>query len=155
MTNKLLITISSFLLSSVFITACSQNSDGTMAEQAAPSGQVAGTSKVTGVGHSHPANKCTNSIQHTHPNGGGVHKHRYVCKPQMSSADAHKHPANKCTKSVSHAHPNGKGTHKHRYVCKATKKMSNAHVHAANAKTRSSRHVHPNGSKTHSHSYGK
>ena len=29
--------------------------------------------------HTHPANKCTNSISHTHASGAKTHKHRYSC----------------------------------------------------------------------------
>ncbi len=33
------------------------------------------------VAHTHPANECTNSVTHSHPNGGSAHTHNYACKP--------------------------------------------------------------------------
>lgn len=33
------------------------------------------------VAHTHPANECTRSVTHSHPNGGAAHTHNYACKP--------------------------------------------------------------------------
>lgn len=152
MTNKFLLSLGTALLSSVFMTACSQQSQNEV--------MVADPAPVpAGVAHTHSANECTNSISHTHPNGGNAHKHRYSCKPNKKAmgANAHSHPANRCTRTVSHSHPNGKGTHKHRYSCqnRSAGVNPNAHTHPANSMTRSVRHTHPNGARKHSHHYGR
>ncbi len=129
--------------------------------------------------HRHPANKCTRSISHAHPNGKRTHSHKYSCKGNGISrvdndmlrkaqqklsaygmrhgANQHRHPANKCTRSISHAHPNGKRKHSHKYSCKGNgmrKSNGNGHVHPANSRTRSIKHYHPNGARKHSHHYG-
>lgn len=65
--------------------------------------------------HKHPANKCTKSVMHAHPNGKGKHAHRYSCQgggQQANTGQGHLHPANSMTNSVRHSHPNG-GTRKH------------------------------------------
>jgi len=153
MTNKFLFSMGTVVLSSVLISACSQQSQNEEVMVAAD--PVA----AVGVAHTHPANECTNSISHTHPNGGNAHKHHYSCNPNKRAmgANAHIHPANKCTRSISHSHPNGKGTHKHHYSCqsKGPRVNPNAHVHPANSLTRSVRHTHPNGANKHNHHYGR
>lgn len=142
-----------------------------------PTTYTAYTPKATGH-HTHPANKCTRSISHTHANGTGNHSHRYSCKNgrqqqnmgntdiygnqrPSQNADTHKHPANKCTRSISHTHANGSGNHSHRYSCKnnrqqqtayTPKQNSNTHRHQANRCTRSISHTHA-GAKNHSHRY--
>lgn len=82
-------------------------------------------------GHTHPANRCTRSITHTHPNGANSHQHNYSCQPNqqntanqqsqpqrpVNNANTHRHPANRCTNSITHTHPNGAGQHNHRYSC--------------------------------------
>lgn len=149
MNIKTKLTFGSVLLAGMLVSACSQqNNDEAMVKEATP----------TGVGHTHPANECTNSIKHTHPNGGGAHKHRYSCKGNARNnmgANQHKHPANKCTRSIAHAHPNGKRTHSHKYSCQGNAKNvgANQHRHPANKCTRSISHSHPNGKRTHKHSY--
>lgn len=156
---KTSLSLGAVLLTSLFMSACSQQGSGNVAGQQSENESVStGTTMAKGVEHTHPANECTNSISHTHPNGGGVHKHRYSCKPKMArTADEHTHPANKCTRSISHAHPNGKRTHAHRYSCQGTAKNvgmnANQHRHPANKCTRSISHAHPNGKRTHAHRY--
>ncbi|MCF6191194.1 MAG: hypothetical protein L3J51_12010 [Cocleimonas sp.] len=147
---KATITLGAVLVTGLVLSACTtqvQNEPAVM------------PAKVTGTAHTHPANECTNSISHSHPNGDNAHKHRYSCKPKkMRSANEHTHPANRCTRSISHAHPNGQGTHQHRYSCKGNGRLSNAgngHFHPANSMTRSTRHNHPNGAGKHSHHYSR
>ena len=41
--------------------------------------------RVPGFAHTHPANECTRSIQHTHPNGNKPHNHHYSCQPSTQS----------------------------------------------------------------------
>ncbi len=154
---KTSLSLGAVLLTGLFLSACSQEGSGYITGQKAQGEPVVeAKTMVKGVAHTHPANECTNSISHTHPNGGSVHKHRYSCKPKMSrAANEHKHPANKCTRSVSHAHPNGKSNHAHRYSCQGNARADsgNGHFHPANSMTRSTRHSHPNGKSKHSHHY--
>ena len=140
------------LVAGLFLSACSQTGGSGGASQQSTD---EGATVATGTAHTHPANECTNSISHTHPNGAGAHKHRYSCKGNGSMAGQHRHPANKCTKTVSHAHSSGKGTHAHRYSCKGNGRSSsaNGHFHPANSMTNSTRHNHPNGAGKHSHHY--
>ena len=44
----------------------------------------------TGETHSHPANPCTNSVTHTHPNGNRPHTHHYSCLNNRSDTRASK-----------------------------------------------------------------
>ncbi|MEZ5479258.1 MAG: SH3 domain-containing protein [Thiolinea sp.] len=80
--------------------------------------------------HTHPANRCTRSVTHSHPNGQNAHEHHYSCEPRAKApqnvrpvvlpadnANTHSHPANRCTRSVTHTHPNGARTHEHHYSC--------------------------------------
>ncbi len=85
--------------------------------------------------HTHPANRCTRSVTHSHPNGANPHKHHYSCdsntrqqRPvrknnqtayprQSTDPNAHTHPRNECTNSITHTHPNGARAHQHRYSC--------------------------------------
>jgi len=107
--------------------------------------------------HTHPKNKCTNSITHTHPNGAKSHVHRYSCQgnQEANNEDSHQHPANRCTRSVTHNHPNGKRTHEHRYSCQGntTTTDANAHTHPKQKCTNSVTHSHPNGKNDHEHKY--
>ncbi len=123
-----------------------------------PSRKQQTTGKTTPMNsHTHPANRCTRSVTHSHPNGKRSHKHRYSCmnKQKNSAANKHSHPANKCTKSITHSHPNGKRTHTHRYSCQSNRKTTtgNEHQHPANPCTRSIIHSHPNGMRKHTHRY--
>ena len=73
-------------------------------------------------GHAHPANKCTKSVRHNHPNGKRSHSHKYSCGGAVrGNRWTHGHPANKCTKSVKHTHKS-KGRHNHKYSCQGKSK---------------------------------
>ncbi|MGB0847140.1 MAG: SH3 domain-containing protein [Thiolinea sp.] len=76
--------------------------------------------------HVHPANDCTRTINHTHPNGAASHRHNYSCdrNQTQSTGQAHTHPRNHCTNSITHEHPNGSNEHNHRYACKPAQEMA-------------------------------
>ncbi|MEZ5536137.1 MAG: SH3 domain-containing protein [Thiolinea sp.] len=132
--------------------------------------------------HTHPANRCTRSVTHSHPNGANPHKHHYSCDPNtqqqppvknnqttypaVSDPNSHTHPANRCTRSVTHSHPNGAGPHQHHYSCDPRQSNTrakqparqaasdpNAHTHPRNECTNSVTHSHPNGARAHQHHY--
>lgn len=127
--------------------------------------------------HTHPSNRCTRSVTHTHPNGAGTHKHHYSCDPNTqqqrpvkntqtrypaADPNAHTHPSNRCTRSVTHTHPNGAGPHQHHYSCDPKRQQAkqpvqqadpNAHTHPRNECTNSVTHTHPNGAGAHQHRY--
>ncbi|MEE9446136.1 MAG: hypothetical protein V3V19_10785 [Cocleimonas sp.] len=122
--------MSTILFNTVFITACSQTqNDPALGGGVSQVQQDPVTTKIdnnlnkkvsgnTGA-HTHPANKCTRSISHTHPNGTRrKHNHKYSCTvAAKQNPHAHRHPANKCTRSIMHVHPSGKSKHSHRYSC--------------------------------------
>ncbi len=63
---------------------------------ATPPTPAATTTKVTPPprtvsGHTHPANKCTNTIRHNHPNGNRPHTHRYSCQGSHRTSDINIH----------------------------------------------------------------
>jgi uncharacterized protein YraI len=135
--------------------------------------------------HTHPSNRCTRSVTHTHPNGAREHKHHYSCDPNtqqqpqvknnqtaypaVTDPNAHTHPSNRCTRSVTHTHPNGAREHKHHYSCDPNTQQQppvknnqtaypavtdpNAHTHPRNECTNSVTHTHPNGAGAHQHHY--
>ncbi len=77
---------------------------------------------VVASGHTHPANRCTKSIRHNHPNGNRSHSHKYSCGSAVRGNKwTHGHPANKCTKSVKHTHKHS-GRHNHKYSCQGKAK---------------------------------
>ena len=122
MINKIGLMTAPLIFSGIVLSACANQGDGnSLATQQVQNGPAVATKKA-GVTHTHPANECTNTVSHTHPNGGTAHKHRYSCKPNKKKPFMHTHPANKCTTSVRHSHPNGKGVHTHRYSCLSKKK---------------------------------
>jgi len=136
--SKFIFTIGAFLFLAVLISACST--------QVQIDGKTVTKAAVDPNSHSHPANKCTNSVTHTHPNGAGVHKHHYVCKKgNKNTKNSHTHPANRCTKSIRHSHPSGAKAHKHRYSCKVAgpRVARNMHSHPAQRCTKSTKHAHP------------
>lgn len=45
------------------------------------------TGRNASVSHNHPANSCTNSVTHSHPNGGAQHEHSYACQPGQATLD--------------------------------------------------------------------
>ena len=164
--SKILLSTSAFLFIAVLTSACSSNQQISNEAVAVAATKSSNTSNmIKGDAHTHPANKCTNSITHTHPNGKRKHTHHYSCKgaavASASSANTHRHPANRCTKSTTHTHPGGKKPHTHKYVCKGNDtrgngtRNPNAHVHPANKWTHSMRHVHPGGNRKHTHHYGR
>lgn len=143
--------IGSVVLTGLFMAACSQ----TQIEEPAA---VAAKPAADANRHTHPANKCTNSVTHSHPNGKRPHTHHYSCQSNAKKKpNQHRHPANRCTKSIYHSHPNGNRPHTHRYSCqsKGMNRNPNAHTHPANSMTRSVRHTHPNGNRPHTHHYGR
>ncbi len=74
--------------------------------------------QVVASGHTHPANKCTKSIRHNHPNGSRSHSHKYSCTgTPRGNRWTHGHPANKCTKSIRHTHKYNSANHSHKYSC--------------------------------------
>lgn len=126
--------------------------------------------------HSHPANECTRSVSHTHPNGVKQHTHRYSCKGKatqqhtqvqvhtQNNANTHTHPRNQFTNAVTHTHASGSAQHSHNYggqrqvqaqpqVQVRAPNTANTHSHPANECTRSVSHTHPNGANQHSHRY--
>ena len=136
--SKFIFTIGAFLFLAVLISACST--------QVQVEEEVIVKSAVNPNSHNHPANKCTNSVTHTHPNGARAHKHHYVCKKgNKNTKNSHTHPANKCTNSIRHTHPNGAKAHKHHYVCKegsGNNVAKNMHAHPTQKCTNSTQHAH-------------
>lgn len=89
---------------------------------------------VVANGHVHPANKCTKSIRHTHPNGKRSHSHKYSCSGvAQGNRWTHGHPANRCTKSIRHTHKS-KGPHSHKYSCQGNNNGSSINVQALQRK---------------------
>ncbi|MEE9303537.1 MAG: peptidoglycan-binding domain-containing protein [Thiotrichaceae bacterium] len=87
--------------------------------------------QVVASGHAHPANKCTNSIRHNHPNGSRSHSHKYSCQgARKGNRWTHGHPANKCTKSIRHTHKSKNSRHNHKYSCSG----SSINIHALQRK---------------------
>jgi hypothetical protein len=87
-------------------------------------------------GHVHPANRCTKSIRHNHPNGNRSHSHKYSCQGTRRAGGnkwTHSHPANRCTKSIRHTHK-FKGQHNHKYSCQGKRGGSSINVHALQRK---------------------
>ena len=130
--------------------------------------------------HTHPANQCTRSVSHTHPNGANQHTHRYSCQgkatqqqqPKVqvrapSNANTHTHPRNQFTNAVTHTHASGSSQHKHNYggqqrqvqqqqpqVQVRAPASANTHTHPRNQFTNAVTHTHASGSAQHRHNYG-
>lgn len=125
--------------------------------------------------HSHPANRCTRSVSHTHPNGANQHTHRYSCQGQatqnlpqaqvrvVSNANTHTHPRNQFTNAVTHTHASGSAQHNHNYGGQKqvqqqtqvqTQANPNTHTHPRNQLTNAVTHTHASGSAQHTHNYG-
>ena len=131
MSIKAQLSLTGIIFAGLLVSGCSTMGQGLSQKQEAPQvkEQVKKASPDT---HTHPANKCTNSISHTHASGAKAHKHRYSCQSAVKKdANSHRHPANKCTNSITHSHPSGAKTHKHRYSCQSG--GSNSHTHPANS----------------------
>lgn len=151
MSIKAQLSITGLLFAGLLISGCSTVGQGLSQKQDIPAVKEK-VKQVSPDTHTHPANKCTNSISHTHASGAKAHKHRYSCKSAVKKdANSHKHPANKCTNSVMHTHPSGANAHKHRYSCQSS--GANSHSHPANSYTRSMKHTHPAGARKHTHKY--
>lgn len=89
---------------------------------------------VVASGHTHPANRCTKSIRHNHPNGNRSHSHKYSCGGSVRGNKwTHGHPANKCTKSVKHTHKY-KSRHNHKYSCQGNGGGNSINVQALQRK---------------------
>lgn len=142
------------------------------------------TANNTANTHSHPANRCTRSVSHTHPNGANQHSHRYSCqgqaqpaaRPQVqvraaavkqtavpvnNSATSHTHPRNQFTNAVTHSHPSGAVQHNHNYGGqRATNTAPQQQVRQQVAATGAAlvTHIHPatqyNQQVTHTHAGG-
>ena len=160
MTLKISPMLGIVLITGSIVSACSSQVQNEPLASVASTPVASSKPVVDALAHTHPANECTNSITHTHPNGDNQHEHNYQCSPKAIATDsgAHTHPANELTRSISHSHPNGKNDHQHRYGGQKPS-VNNAggegHVHPANSLTLSTRHSHPNGQSAHSHSYSK
>jgi len=134
----------------------------------------------TGTTHSHPANRCTRSIDHTHAGPAG-HSHRYSCQGQATQRpvqqqqqyvavqqttvdnNSHTHPRNQYSNAITHSHASNNRQHSHNYgrqvqqqprvqVRAAT--TGNAHTHPRNQYTNGVTHNHA-GPAGHSHNYGR
>ena len=153
MSMKTQLSIASIMLAGLLVSGCGMLGAGVSQTQNVVAPKKAKVAVKNPNTHVHPANKCTNSVTHTHASGSKPHKHRYSCGPKRS-ANSHRHPANRCTKSIYHSHPNGKKAHKHRYSCQSKRAVNaNTHRHPANRYTHSVTHTHPNGARKHNHTY--
>ena len=88
-------------------------------------------------GHTHPANRCTKSIRHNHPNGTRSHSHKYSCNNKRRPTGnrwTHGHPANRCTKSIRHTHKFNSARHNHSYSCQQKTRKQGINVHALQRK---------------------
>jgi uncharacterized protein YraI len=129
--------------------------------------------RTAGNTHTHPANRCTRTITHTHIGSAG-HSHRYSCqkgRQQQSrsnidiygnqrvsqNANTHRHPANRCTRSILHTHVNGARDHSHRYSCQnnrgrqvlQTNRLQ--HTHSKSQCVSAISHAHKGGDRIHRH----
>ena len=107
MKHRINLTFSTLLVIvlSLSVIACSNNSgSGT--------GPKASAKKV--VSHTHIANKCIDTVNHAHKNGGKKHLHHYhFCEESGVNSNAHSHPSNSITGFTRHVHPNGANKHTH------------------------------------------
>ncbi|PID47771.1 MAG: hypothetical protein CSB47_00235 [Proteobacteria bacterium] len=125
--------------------------------------------------HTHPANQCTRSVSHTHPNGIKPHTHRYSCKGQatqqrpqakrrVNTVNTHTHPRNQFTNAVTHTHANGNVPHRHNYgtrrqvVKKQQRQVAPSvqqvtHIHPASPYNKQIKHTHPGGASVHIHDF--
>ncbi|TXH71956.1 MAG: SH3 domain-containing protein [Thiothrix sp.] len=55
-------------------------------QQQRPNRQTRPATRNESVSHTHPANECTRSITHSHPNGGVMHNHNYSCQPGLNTS---------------------------------------------------------------------
>ncbi len=102
-----------------------------------PIPQIAKPQVARVSGHTHPANRCTKSIRHNHPNGTRSHSHRYSCQNKHKPTGnkwTHGHPANRCTKSIRHTHKFNSARHNHSYSCQKKARKTDINIHALQRK---------------------
>ncbi|MEE9351585.1 MAG: peptidoglycan-binding domain-containing protein [Thiotrichaceae bacterium] len=110
----------------------SENCPSCNAPKVEPVAETAKPQVARAGGHTHPANRCTKSIRHNHPNGTRSHSHKYSCKgAQRGNKWTHGHPANRCTKSIRHTHKFNSARHNHSYSCQ---KKTGINIHALQRK---------------------
>ena len=133
----------------------------------------------TGNTHSHPANRCTRSISHTHAGPAG-HSHRYSCQGQATQRqvqqqqvvavqetvvdnNSHTHPRNQFSNAVTHSHASTNRQHSHNYGQTARQQPTvqvraantgNSHTHPRNQFSNAVTHTHASNNPNHSHNYG-
>ncbi|RTZ64617.1 MAG: hypothetical protein DSZ29_05320 [Aquificaceae bacterium] len=119
--------------------------------------------------HTHPANKCTRSISHSHAGAVAGHTHKYSCKGKGRQQQVrqrttyyggsllrHTHPKSQCVSAITHSHKGGNRMHRHE--CPTNRRASSAnyrHTHPANALTNATTHSHPYQDINHTHTYGR
>ncbi len=119
--------------------------------------------KTTGTTHTHPANKCTRSISHTHA-GPANHKHSYSCKPgngrqqvartQTTQVQTIKQNYyNPTPVAYNPAPARNTDIYGNNYRKVAATNNIGAHTHPANQCTRSISHSHAGAKAGHTHSY--
>jgi hypothetical protein len=112
----------------------SANCPSCNAPKVEPVAQTARPQVARASGHTHPANRCTKSIRHNHPNGTRSHSHKYSCQNKRKPTGnrwTHGHPANRCTKSIRHTHKFNSARHNHSYSCQ---KKTGINIHALQRK---------------------
>ncbi len=131
----------------------------------------------TGNTHSHPANRCTRSIDHTHAGPAG-HSHRYSCQGKATQRqvqqptvavrqvvvdnNSHTHPRNQYSNAITHSHASNNRQHSHNYgrqvqpqrVQVRAPATGNAHTHPRNQYSNAVTHNHASNNPAHSHNYG-
>ncbi len=117
--------------------------------------------QITATPHSHPANRCTRSISHTHAGPAG-HTHKYSCKRGNGRQQAQNQPN---TTKANYYNPTPVATYtpparprntdiygNYRRVVMTNNNMG-SHTHPANACTRSITHTHAGAKPGHKHRY--
>jgi len=119
----------------------------------------------TGNTHSHPANRCTRSIAHTHAGPVG-HSHRYSCQGQATQRpvqqrqqmqvqqqqvvavretvvdnNSHTHPRNQYSNAITHSHASNNRQHSHNYSGQTAVAQPRVQVRAATMSGNA--HTHP------------
>ena len=132
----------------------------------------------TGSTHSHPANRCTRSISHTHAGPAG-HSHRYSCQGQATQRqtqtvqrqvvrqavvdnNSHTHPRNQYSNAITHSHASNNRQHSHNYGRQVQQQVQvraantgNSHTHPRNQYSNAVTHNHASNNVNHSHNYGR
>jgi len=130
----------------------------------------------TGNTHSHPANRCTRSIAHTHAGPAG-HSHRYSCQGQATQQpqrqtvavrqtvvdnNSHTHPRNQYSNAITHSHASNNRQHSHNYGRQVQQQRvqvravatGNSHTHPRNQFSNAVTHNHASNDPNHKHNYG-